>query len=226
MKKKILKLVLLFLFFSSTIKAQNVTGTVLGTDFSYEQISNSEHHFTFHTYFSLGYGSTCPPFLNYQITIENDIMLVKGFYDIRGAWPFVGCDRTDTVIYNNIIPSNITHIITSTNVITYSSDSSGFTTVENVYTRDFDLNALSNNNIKEEKNIEIYPNPTKNYINIKGNYEITKVEITNQIGQIIKSINIEDNILINIEELQNGIYYIIYYKKENQKFGISKFIKI
>jgi hypothetical protein len=221
--KKIILLICFFLL-GNSIKAQDVTGIVLSTDFDYQVISSTEHNFTFHTFFSVGYGATCPQFTDSTFTIVGNVLYVKGYYDIRGVWPQVGCNRFNAVVYNYALPINITNIITSTNVIKYSSAPSGFTIVENVYTRDFDLSLLSTSNLTT-KNISVYPNPTNGNINISNDIDFHKISINNSLGQIISTINKNQSGIYNLQDIQNGLYYITFYNTDNEKIGVSKLIK-
>lgn len=200
-------LIICCLLLGNTIKAQDLTA-VMHTDFDYAIISPSEHHFIFYTSFTFGYGGTCPPFTNSAFSIIDDTLYVKGYYDIRGAWPAAGCQRTDVVVYNNTIPANITHIITSTNVIKYSSAAPGYMTVENVYTRDFDLGALAVNDFNRKK-ISVYPNPTNGLIQI-GDYKdvISCVNIYDNLGRNIQQFkNLKDNNL-DLKDLDDGVYFM------------------
>jgi len=66
----------------------------------------------------------------------------------------------------------------------------------------------------------IYPNPVIDYINIKSDVNITKIEIYNQLGQLVLSKFNTQN--INISTLNSGIYII----KVTTKNGIIKTQKI
>jgi len=223
------KLVLIscFFLFVNLLKAQGVTGTVTGTTFDYQIISNTQHNFTFHTYFNLGYQSTCPSLINPTFSIVDDTLYVKGYYDVTGAWPTAFCESFDTVIYNYQIPSNITHIITSTNVISYNNTPPyipSILTYENVYTHDFDLSLLSSSN-PTIKTIAVYPNPTKGSFSISNNINFDKIEINNSLGQSITTINKSQSGVYNLPDIQNGLYYITFYNTNHEKIGVSKLIK-
>ncbi|MBV1924232.1 MAG: T9SS type A sorting domain-containing protein, partial [Flavobacteriaceae bacterium] len=59
------------------------------------------------------------------------------------------------------------------------------------------------------KNLRIFPNPTRGYINIQSNVSIVSVEVINQLGQMVVSkLNSEGIKSINIEQLQEGLYFI------------------
>jgi len=76
---------------------------------------------------------------------------------------------------------------------------------ENIITWQENLRPLG---IPEDKLAEfsVYPNPTTNFITIRSENNITKVEICNQLGQIIFSKSHENE--IDISSLQNGIYFV------------------
>lgn len=76
----------------------------------------------------------------------------------------------------------------------------------------FDLNQLSLNNFNLDRKIEIYPNPATDYVTIKNLEKPENIKIINSLGQIIKTIKVNVDEVINIEEFKTGIYYI---KTEN-----------
>lgn len=54
----------------------------------------------------------------------------------------------------------------------------------------------------------VYPNPVKDVLTIKGD-NIDQVVIFNALGQIVKKLDCNDEVLkINVESLQNGIYFV------------------
>jgi len=80
---------------------------------------------------------------------------------------------------------------------------------------------LNNINTLNKSNItRIYPNPAHNniQIEIEGSQYADKVKILNIDGKLVKQVSIDENI-INISDLENGVYFI--------KIGnsIKKFIK-
>lgn len=59
-------------------------------------------------------------------------------------------------------------------------------------------------------NVNIYPNPTSDFINIKSDNEILSTSIFNFTGQLVKQQVINgDNTQINVRDLQTGIYFIM-----------------
>jgi hypothetical protein len=72
-------------------------------------------------------------------------------------------------------------------------------------------------------NFILYPNPSNDFITIKG-IDVASFEITNLIGQtVIISADVRDN-MINISELNNGVYFIIITDVKGKK-GVKKIIK-
>lgn len=111
----------------------------------------------------------------------------------------------------------------SIDYILQSSSSFGRMTVEQLMSGDYVLGVwdeeyIGMNEINKDSRFNIFPNPTKNEINIELQNDIKgKVVITNQLGQIVKELKINDNkLIVNVEELSPGIYYLnIFNKREN-----------
>ena len=224
--KKIL-LLLCFFLVGNSLKAQDITGIVLGSNFTCQKVNDNQYSFLFHTFFSMGSENICPPFVNYTFSIENDTLNVKAYYDIRGAWPQMGCDRYDTVIYNNSLPETINHIKVSTNVIgsnfipPYIPD---YITYNNVYSQIFNVSSLSSARF-DTNNLSVYPNPTKGYINISSELDFQKIALINSFGQTIKSFNKNQFGNYKLEDIPDGFYYLLYYDVDNKRIGQTKIIK-
>lgn len=84
----------------------------------------------------------------------------------------------------------------------------------------YDLNNLNLNDFENKEVNEIYPNPASNFITITNLEKEENITITNSLGQIIKTLKVNSNGVINIEDIKTGIYYI---KLEN--FKTYKLIK-
>ena len=102
----------------------------------------------------------------------------------------------------------------------------GIITVENIQSGDYVLGAWDEEHaglkeINNNSSINIYPNPTKDYLNIELKNEIKgNVIISNQLGQVVKEMNIDGKeLLIDVEDLTSGVYFI---NVSNQKM---KFLK-
>ncbi|WP_395066561.1 T9SS type A sorting domain-containing protein [Flavobacterium sp.] len=85
------------------------------------------------------------------------------------------------------------------------------------------LATLSTDTHNLESNvIQVYPNPSKNVVQIKSNSKIEKITIFDSLGKVIL-IQTENNNEIDIENLSKGIYIIEVYT-ENEK-NYRKLIK-
>ena len=87
------------------------------------------------------------------------------------------------------------------------------------------LTTLSNDNFvtnSEINKFQIYPNPTKNIINIKNNSEIEKIKIFDYLGKEVLS-QTQNNSEINVESLSKGIYLLEIYSEKEKVY--RKFIK-
>lgn len=74
--------------------------------------------------------------------------------------------------------------------------------------KDSVLSILKYNN-KDNHFISIFPNPTSNILTINslGN-SFKKINIYNSIGQLVKKIKIDNEVMIDVSNLPNGVYYI------------------
>jgi hypothetical protein len=63
---------------------------------------------------------------------------------------------------------------------------------------------------------KVYPNPVKDVLTIKGE-NMSQVKIYNSLGQIVKSIETNDDIVeVNVENFQNGMYFINIINKDGR----------
>ncbi len=82
------------------------------------------------------------------------------------------------------------------------------------------------NNIAANKDILIYPNPTKELLFVSAaSKSINRVEISNSIGQVIQQTNVTSNeIQLNVANISAGLYYVIIYTNDGKV--TKKFIKL
>lgn len=197
-------------FFSiNNLSAQNVTGTVIGTNFNYERISDSEHLFHFETAFSSGSTGACFNFEECTFSSIGDTFYVQAHYNIVGVWPQQGCVRSDSVSYNQLLPQDIDYIKMSTNV-TAESDTPPYNpvTVEDVYFRLIDLNNLAVNTNAIQQAI-MAPNPTTGQFTITAVIKLDAIKIYDILGKVIQSI-IPDaaTTSIDLNNYSAGIYFV------------------
>lgn len=82
-------------------------------------------------------------------------------------------------------------------------------------------NLATNENNLSKNDVKIYPNPAKDFINIKSQKDINSIEIIEQSGKrIIESKDLE----INVSQLAKGVY-ILKIKFSNGSSSIQKLIK-
>jgi hypothetical protein len=80
-----------------------------------------------------------------------------------------------------------------------------------------------NENNFQQKNISIYPNPSNNNIQVNSDADFNRIEIVNNLGQLIIS---EANAAeVSVKDLSNGIYFIHLFDAQNKLLATKKFIK-
>lgn len=79
----------------------------------------------------------------------------------------------------------------------------------------------SNNEISKEPHISIFPNPASSSINIETELEISKIEIFNVQGELVKTANTKN---ISILDLASGMYFVKIIFEDNSIL-IKKLIK-
>ncbi|WP_299365437.1 family 16 glycosylhydrolase [Winogradskyella sp.] len=84
------------------------------------------------------------------------------------------------------------------------------------YVRVYQNTGLSIDEVFGEK-FRIYPNPTSNYINIKTDEPIDRVELYNILGQLV--VGNKNSKSINVEELKTGCYILKIYSKDRSVSG-------
>lgn len=79
------------------------------------------------------------------------------------------------------------------------------------------------NEIKDYKEVRIFPNPTNNRLNVISNSIISRVNIIDVNGRLIKQESHKN--IIDVEELNNGLYLIQFLDKQNNVIDTKRFIK-
>ena len=131
------------------------------------------------------------------------------------------CDKKDVeYTVNNGIVSFSPKTTDEVNVIIVANDGwSGYNYYTHVVNR---KGTASIEKVNLEKNLVVYPNPTKNELNILSN-EVNFVEIYSLSGVLIEKPSLIEG-KINVEHLKEGSY-LIKLNKPNSDFSIEKFIK-
>ncbi len=82
-------------------------------------------------------------------------------------------------------------------------------------------------NIEElnSQNINLYPNPANEILNITSSETISEIEIVNVMGQVVKRIEVNaDNAACNVEDLTRGVY-VVRISTESKVISQRKFVK-
>jgi len=90
--------------------------------------------------------------------------------------------------------------------------------------RSFILLPVGLSEISKSGDIDIYPNPTRNLLFIRGNEQVSRVKVTNLVGQALIDIRTNGNQVIKLDELQNGIYLVTLYVNDKAQV-VRKIIK-
>ena len=68
-------------------------------------------------------------------------------------------------------------------------------------------------------NVQVYPNPATEYINISGEADISRISIINSVGQVLHTqIADNSNTRIELNEFENGMYIILIETSKGQGF--------
>lgn len=81
-----------------------------------------------------------------------------------------------------------------------------------MYFENTDLNLSIDNN--QEIDLQLYPNPTTNVLNIETELNIEKVEIFDMQGKMVQKLNPESK-TIDVSDFKSGLYYLILYSEDN-----------
>ena len=80
-------------------------------------------------------------------------------------------------------------------------------------------------NVKEAEKIklDIYPNPTSDYFQIKGTQEVDRIVLYNIVGKEVRSFNVAPGMRYNLHGLPNGLYLV---SLVNNERGILKTLRL
>jgi phosphoglycerol transferase MdoB-like AlkP superfamily enzyme len=78
------------------------------------------------------------------------------------------------------------------------------------------------NNFALNKAVIMYPNPVENYLTIRSNLPITRVQVYSLLGDLVKDVN-TNFVRIDLRDVNSGIYMIKIHS--NQFFVTKKLIK-
>lgn len=87
------------------------------------------------------------------------------------------------------------------------------------------INTTSTNGLFNT-NFKVYPNPAQQYIIVEAKgTAITMARIINITGQVVETINVQNQAQISVEHLVNGVYFIQFSNRDGQIIGQTKFVK-
>ena len=70
-------------------------------------------------------------------------------------------------------------------------------------------NNITSNNEFNQQELNIYPNPASDQINVTSNFKITEIKIYNTIGKLIMDNSIQKrDFTINVNDLIPGVYFL------------------
>lgn len=78
------------------------------------------------------------------------------------------------------------------------------------------------NNFALNEAVSMYPNPVENYLTIRSNLPITRVQVFSLLGDLVKDVN-TNFVRIDLRDVNSGIYMIKIHS--NQFFVTKKLIK-
>jgi len=120
----------------------------------------------------------------------------------------LGCEDRNTDLSSEVNPANVFMLIPG---------------------KDLDIKTSTNEKIREKKEISIFPNPTKNVLNLVfPSYFSGKIILYNNVGDLIKTKNIENlkEINLDVSSLSPGVYFVEPIGTEGEiKFGTNTFVK-
>ncbi len=86
------------------------------------------------------------------------------------------------------------------------------TRYENLYEKRIILNVVNVPVVAESidlQDIDIFPNPVTDFLNITSSETISEIEIVNTLGQVVKRIEVNsDSAVCNVEDLKAGVYVV------------------
>lgn len=165
--------------------------------------------------------------------------LDKGASKIKGEFQYQNNDNYDDELFENANDSIVllyrpdgASQWQSIDYTLQSSSSFGRMTVDEVMSGDYVLGVwdeehIGVNEINNSQDVNFYPNPATNELNIELQKQIKgEVVIVNQLGQYVKRVKINDkHMTINLDDLSKGIYYLnIFNKREticSEKFVVE-----
>lgn len=136
-----------------------------------------------------------------------------------GNSAFGNCRNIDTIFNYALNPpiinySTFTGVSTSIPVIVPCGSATAYSNAEywNRFTNiQEDCSVVEENEIAD---LQIYPNPVSNILNITSSEEISSVEIVNTLGQVVSQMDVDgESAVCDVENLPSGVYVVRIYSR-------------
>ncbi|MCD4746570.1 MAG: carboxypeptidase regulatory-like domain-containing protein [Bacteroidales bacterium] len=162
---------------------------------------------------------TIYPLPNVTLQAFDDVCVYDPPFELTGGEP-VGGTYSGTGVTNNWFYPETAGVGTHTITYTYEENGCANSAEENIYVDACTGIAENDNN----QAIEIFPNPNNGYFSLKisiNKKENISIRILNSIGDEVyklNQVNIDDyyHVDIELDDLANGLYYLIIYGNETQ----------
>ncbi len=150
--------------------------------------------------------------------VTSTVTVCEKIGNLYGVFEPIACETYSTIIINHPIFDVPLRCYSDNNFALHTNPQYTGTCT---YVATTSINELK---IKNEE-LKIYPNPTNGILNIVSTGSATKIEIINILGKLVKEeeLKLEEQ-LIDISNLQNGIYLLKVYNKDNL-IGSTKIVK-
>ncbi len=92
---------------------------------------------------------------------------------------------------------------------------------------EFNLSEIRHAQIEASKEtVEVYPNPTYDFVNISGASSLESALVYSAEGQLIKQISLDESARIDLSELESGIYFIRASGENILESNVSRIVKL
>ena len=151
-----------------------------------------------------GAGETCPNLSNFTFQKLETTLYLGLFYDISGAWPFVGCTSIDTSYIGKLDSGKYIMYVYLNEI--FDSDTTFSIDQDTLEFNVANTSSIIDNNLKY---LQIYPIPTKNllFIELPDRIEVKSLTLFNLQGK--QMIEFDPKLKkLNIKGIDSGLYFL------------------